>query len=466
MTCSGCGAAKRPDGKSLLRCGKCKTTQYCSKECQVNMWPTHKAECLQQTSKKALDEAKKRPDEGALRQRRSIQQNSGSGMNALFERLQQQFDARDKAIRDFVHPARAASARAGLVHNDFVDLEAAMRGEQFPGPLAAEDAEHSGFWVYWPDDWAKTPGAMAEWCLEEFNEFGAFHSEEEIEKEFFGGDGEEWNLIDGPGWPGIYTDRRSHGIHLAPDKYVTRCDTWEEAWKLWHRTGGASGRRWFTCFRTPIPRSITKAQFAAIVNWYVCSTPMGEAMRGRHGLGAIGIHVELQYANRRWGYVNMASANHRGPACNDVVSNLDVDQVPKAGDGRNWHVKVDDFTLAFQEWSPENPKTAARQKRLRTKVPAGAKPAQTTDPTTRPFSKYLMKSEALFPAEGKEWACVDGETIDSVLASGQLPGAVKAKFARWETVEPGADYDERGRRIERGGFTAGGEMWGAPPPGW
>lgn len=307
---------------------------------------------------------------------------------------------------------------------------------------------------------------MAEWCLEEFNEFGAFHSEEETEKEFFGGDGEEWNLIDGPGWPGIYTDRRSHGIHLAPDKYVTRCDTWEEAWKLWHRTGGAHSRRWFTCFRTPIPRGITKAQFAAIVNWYVCSTPMGEAMRGRHGLGAIGIHVELQYANRRWGYVNMASANHRGPACNDVVSNLDVDQVPKAGDGRNWHVKVDDFTLAFQEWSPENPKTAARQKKLRTKVPDGAKPAQTTDPTTRPFSKYLMKSEALFPAEGKEWACVDGETIDSVLASGQLPGAVKAKFARWETVEPGADYDERGRRIERGGFTAGGEMWGAPPPGW
>ena len=87
MTCSGCGAAKRPDGKPLLRCGKCKTAQYCSKECQVNMWPTHKAEC----ALKQLDYAKKRPDEGALRQRRSIQQNSGSGMNALFERLQQQF---------------------------------------------------------------------------------------------------------------------------------------------------------------------------------------------------------------------------------------------------------------------------------------------------------------------------------------------------------------------------------------
>ena len=74
-----------------------------------------------------------------------------------------------------------------------------------------------------------------------------------------------------------------------------------------------------------------------------------------------------------------------------------------------------------------------------------------------------MKSEALFPAEGKEYGLVDDETIDSVLASGRLPGAVVAKFARWETVEPGADYDERGRRILRGGFTAGGESWGSSP---
>ena len=241
--------------------------------------------------------------------------------------------------------------------------------------------------MYWPDDWAKTPGAMAEWTLEEFNEFGALHSEEETEMKFSGGSREMWNPLDGPGWPGIYTDRRSQGIHLAPDKYVTRCDTWEEAWKLWHRTGGASG-----------PAMVQMLQDAHTARHHqsaVCGhrglvrvpTPMGDAMRGRHGLGAIAIHVQLQYANRRWGYVNMAWANHVGPACNDVVSNLDVDQVPKAGDGRNWHVKVDDFTLAFQEWSPENPKTAARQKRLRTKVPDGAKPAQTTDPDDSPVFK-------------------------------------------------------------------------------
>jgi len=431
------------------------------------MWLAHKAECLEQASLKQLDKAKKRPDEGALRQRRSIQQNSGSGMNAIFEQLQRQFDARNEAIRDFVHPARAASARAGLVHNDFFDLEAVMAGANFPGPLAAEDPEHSGFWVYCPDDWAKTLGAMAEWTLEEFNEFGALHSEEETEMKFSGGSREMWNPLDGPGWPGIFTDRRSHGIHLAPDKYVTRCDTWEEAWKLWHRTGGAHSREWFKCFRTPIPRGITRAQFAAIVDWFVCHTRMGDAMRGRHGLGAIAIHDELQYANRRWGYVNMAWANHVGPACNDVVLNLDVDRARASGDDKNWHVKVDGFTLAFQEWSPENPKTASRQKKLRTKVPDAAKPAQTTDPTTRPFSKYLMKSEALFPAEGKMYGLVDDETIDSVLASGRYPGAVVAKFARWETVEPGADYDERGRRILRGGFTAGGESWGSEfPPGW
>jgi len=39
--CSQCGKAS----DSLQKCGRCKTTCYCSKECQVTQWPTHKTNC-------------------------------------------------------------------------------------------------------------------------------------------------------------------------------------------------------------------------------------------------------------------------------------------------------------------------------------------------------------------------------------------------------------------------------------
>ncbi|KPI36591.1 uncharacterized protein AB675_4356 [Cyphellophora attinorum] len=33
------------DGSSLLQCGRCKNTKYCSKACQSTDWPTHKTNC-------------------------------------------------------------------------------------------------------------------------------------------------------------------------------------------------------------------------------------------------------------------------------------------------------------------------------------------------------------------------------------------------------------------------------------
>ncbi|CAN0042741.1 unnamed protein product, partial [Phaeothamnion confervicola] len=42
--CSCCGRDEQPNVK-LLQCGACKTTKYCSKQCQVDHWKSHKAQC-------------------------------------------------------------------------------------------------------------------------------------------------------------------------------------------------------------------------------------------------------------------------------------------------------------------------------------------------------------------------------------------------------------------------------------
>ena len=46
VKCSFCGKVERPDGKDRFdRCGKCKCTKYCSRDCQRAHWPSHKAAC-------------------------------------------------------------------------------------------------------------------------------------------------------------------------------------------------------------------------------------------------------------------------------------------------------------------------------------------------------------------------------------------------------------------------------------
>lgn len=42
QTCSKCS---KPDEKLLL-CARCQTVRYCSKECQVSDWSTHKLKCV------------------------------------------------------------------------------------------------------------------------------------------------------------------------------------------------------------------------------------------------------------------------------------------------------------------------------------------------------------------------------------------------------------------------------------
>ena len=42
-----------------------------------------------------------------------------------------------------------------------------------------------------------------------------------------------WDPMSGPGWPGIYTDRRSRGLRAAAAEDVVECKSAVEAWALW-----------------------------------------------------------------------------------------------------------------------------------------------------------------------------------------------------------------------------------------
>jgi hypothetical protein len=44
--CATCGAKTKKDGEPLSHCVQCRTTKYCSQDCQKKDWPTHKEACL------------------------------------------------------------------------------------------------------------------------------------------------------------------------------------------------------------------------------------------------------------------------------------------------------------------------------------------------------------------------------------------------------------------------------------
>ncbi|KAG2445471.1 hypothetical protein HXX76_000088 [Chlamydomonas incerta] len=43
--CAVCGKDQQADGKSLMKCGACKSVRYCGADCQAAHWPSHKPAC-------------------------------------------------------------------------------------------------------------------------------------------------------------------------------------------------------------------------------------------------------------------------------------------------------------------------------------------------------------------------------------------------------------------------------------
>jgi hypothetical protein len=46
--CSNCGV--REDGRKLKKCGRCKRSHYCSRDCQAEHWAKHKTVCAREAA--------------------------------------------------------------------------------------------------------------------------------------------------------------------------------------------------------------------------------------------------------------------------------------------------------------------------------------------------------------------------------------------------------------------------------
>ena len=203
------------------------------------------------------------------------------------------------------------------------------------GDAAAGAAPAPGFFVFYP---GLRLGAGA--CLEHgairvdvagLGNWGATISRNATEgevrerlkemKESVGLAPDAWDPLDGPGWPGIYTDRSARGVADADPADVVKCGSWVDAWALWaeieqvvgsrgggrggqalklHYEGGAevtanaaaASQPYMIPMRCVLPAATKSADFAAAVRWMVAASPLGRSQATNDiGLGVLGAHV-------------------------------------------------------------------------------------------------------------------------------------------------------------------------------
>jgi hypothetical protein len=53
---AGCGAVESCP-KAFKHCSKCRTAVYCSRECQLAAWPSHKRDCKRLAAEREADHA-------------------------------------------------------------------------------------------------------------------------------------------------------------------------------------------------------------------------------------------------------------------------------------------------------------------------------------------------------------------------------------------------------------------------
>ena len=135
-----------------------------------------------------------------------------------------------------------------------------------------------------------------------------------------------WDPLHGPGWPGVYTDRRLAGVREAPPEDVLTATSWAEAFELFAQlkeaAPGSAGPCQLALFFA-IGADVTVDDVHDFMRWF-CSVHLGaEWTSGYDGVGFCGAHVHESGAVR---YACVALSIMGGFSPSDVLTNLGADE--------------------------------------------------------------------------------------------------------------------------------------------
>jgi hypothetical protein len=120
-----------------------------------------------------------------------------------------------------------------------------------------------------------------------------------------------WDPLHGPGWPGVYTDRRLEGIRLAPEEDVVELSSWSEAIKCWTeltRLADDWSQGYVAPFRTAISDETKLDDVENAMRWYLAKTEFGKTMSSSDGVAFCGAHIEEEGSrNPRYAFVLLSN---------------------------------------------------------------------------------------------------------------------------------------------------------------
>lgn len=103
-----------------------------------------------------------------------------------------------------------------------------------------------------------------------------------------------WNPLTGPGWPGVYTDRRFRGVRDAPAEDVLEVPAWSAAAALFDRLQIQEGTTRFLPLRVALrgaAAACAAEEVEACMRFFLAATEQGRALAAEHGVSCTGAHV-------------------------------------------------------------------------------------------------------------------------------------------------------------------------------
>ncbi len=278
-------------------CSACLTARFCSETCFEDDRELHEGsgECAKLRRRRGREEgpaAASPPRQQTPEERRG---GEGGGRGDRGDRGDRGGRGGDDVLARIMQAKWAASVQRDDHRQENGGILPSRAGRLFTAgtstttPPTAAGPAPAGFYTYKPS------GSMAPWSATDYSDLIqnprlADHPAYTVEKFFEGCD---WNPHEGPGWPGVYSDRdRVLGIAEAPAGDVSGpFGSWKEAWEDFLPVSEREGRPFVMTFVTRLPFGTTARGFERVIRFYLEETDHGREVNLRGGIGFTGVRV-------------------------------------------------------------------------------------------------------------------------------------------------------------------------------